>query len=144
MAALTSTVSFQGLSASKALRGSNPLPQSKAPLRAFKRVGAVAKHDYAIVELGSRQFKMAEDDVIYADKLSGVEVGDVVDLGRVLLLKSDGDKLNVGRPYLEGAKVTVQMIRTARAEKKVDIARKPLSVLKVLEVHGPAGKPIKK
>eukprot|EP00898_Chlorokybus_atmophyticus_P001958 jgi/Chlat1/2763/Chrsp187S00195 len=96
-------------------------------------------HTFAVVEVGSHQYRVAQDDIIYTEKLQGVEPGDQVELGRVLLL-GGGDKLAVGTPYVENAVVRAQMLRLANDRKKVfDVRPKIMSVLKVLELHGPEG-----
>jgi large subunit ribosomal protein L21 len=58
---------------------------------------------YAIVETGGKQYRVAPKQVLEIDSLDVVE-GDTVELDRVLLI-SDGEKLTVGTPVIEGAKV---------------------------------------
>lgn len=58
---------------------------------------------YAIVETGGKQYRVAPGDTILVERLAG-EVGDGVELGRVLLVSEDG-KTTVGHPYLEEARV---------------------------------------
>jgi large subunit ribosomal protein L21 len=58
---------------------------------------------YAIVEDGGKQYKAVEGQTIEVDRFQA-EVGDHVDLDRVLLI-TDGKKISVGTPYLEGVKV---------------------------------------
>ncbi|DBA68210.1 TPA: hypothetical protein ACH3X2_013828 [Trebouxia sp. C0005] len=41
---------------------------------------------FAVVELGPTQFKVTPDDLVYSEKLKGVDIGDEVSLNRVLLL----------------------------------------------------------
>lgn len=55
---------------------------------------------YAIFVVGGKQYRAQEGDVLYVEKLEG-EAGTEVTFDQVLLV---GDK--VGKPYVEGAKVT--------------------------------------
>ena len=58
---------------------------------------------YAIVETGGKQYKVTSGQVIEVERLDAVE-GSTVEMDRVLLI-ADGDKLTVGTPVVEGAKV---------------------------------------
>ncbi len=69
---------------------------------------------YAIIETGGKQYKVTPGQVIDVDHLK-VASGDSVELGRVLLI-GDGDKVTVGTPTVEGAKV----IATSQGEAKGD------------------------
>ena len=55
---------------------------------------------YAIIETGGKQIKVEQDAVIYVEKLAANE-GDEVVFDKVLF--ADG---KIGKPYVEGAKVT--------------------------------------
>jgi len=59
---------------------------------------------FAVVELGPTQFKVTPDDLVYSEKLKGVDVGDEVSLNRVLLL-GNAKTTMIGRPCIPGAKV---------------------------------------
>ena len=59
---------------------------------------------YAVVEQGGKQFKVAEGDVINIDLADVAPDAKGIELEKVLLV-SDGKKVKVGTPYLEGAKV---------------------------------------
>ena len=62
---------------------------------------------FAVVEVGSSQFKVSEGDVISANKIDGKEGDDIV-LDKVLLFANDDD-IRIGRPYLDGVKVTAKI-----------------------------------
>jgi large subunit ribosomal protein L21 len=70
---------------------------------------------YAVIESGSKQYRVAEGDVIRVEKLP-VEVGKKVDLERVLMV-SDGNEMKVGTPVLEGAQVTATVKGHGRGKK---------------------------
>ena len=60
---------------------------------------------YAIIKTGGKQYKVAEGDVIMVEKLSAAEGEAVVFDDEVLTVVNDGD-VKVGKPVVEGAKVT--------------------------------------
>ena len=70
---------------------------------------------YAIVEFKGNQFKAQKDAVLRVPKIEAKE-GDVLTIDTVLLV-SDGDNVSVGSPYVQGAKVTVQVERHLRDKK---------------------------
>lgn len=59
---------------------------------------------YAIIKTGGKQYRVAEGDVIRVEKLDAAE-GDAVVFDQVLTVVNDGD-VKIGKPLLEGAKVT--------------------------------------
>lgn len=69
---------------------------------------------YAIVETGGKQYRVTTGQVIDVDHLDMVD-GETVELDKVLLV-ADGDKVAVGTPIVEGAKV----LATSRGNGKTD------------------------
>jgi len=61
------------------------------------------KEIYAIIETGGKQYKVAPGQVIDVERLD-VGEGDTVELDRVLFI-ADGEKVTVGTPTIDGAKV---------------------------------------
>ena len=70
---------------------------------------------YAIIRTGGKQYRVKEGQRFKFEKLAG-EVGDTVDLGDVILL-ADGDKIQVGAPLLDKAKVTAKILSHGRGDK---------------------------
>jgi large subunit ribosomal protein L21 len=70
---------------------------------------------YAIIETGSKQYRVAEGDVIQVEKLH-VEEGKEVTFDRVLMV-SDGQEVKVGAPVIEGAQVTATVQGHGRGKK---------------------------
>ncbi len=70
---------------------------------------------YAVIKTGGKQYKVQEGDTIRVEKLDGKE-GDTIQLDSVLLL-TDGDKVTVGRPVIEGASVSATVKAQGRGEK---------------------------
>ena len=71
---------------------------------------------YAIIATGGKQYRVAQGDVIYVEKLDAAE-NDAVSFD-VLLVEKDGD-LKVGAPLVEGAKVEGKVLQQGRGEKIV-------------------------
>jgi large subunit ribosomal protein L21 len=70
---------------------------------------------YAVVESGGRQYKAIEGQAITVEQLP-YSVGDEIELDRVLLI-SDGDEVQVGRPVVEGAKVKATVLGDEKGPK---------------------------
>lgn len=59
---------------------------------------------YAVIEQGSKQYKVAEGDCVNIDLTDISPDAETIELDKVLLI-SDGEDVKIGTPYLEGAKV---------------------------------------
>lgn len=70
---------------------------------------------YAVIETGGKQYRVSEGDVLSVERISASE-GDKVVLDKVLLY-SDGEKVTVGNPYIEGAKVEAELVQNGKGEK---------------------------
>ncbi|MDO5707409.1 MAG: 50S ribosomal protein L21 [Andreesenia angusta] len=102
---------------------------------------------YAVVETGGKQYRVSEGDVLFVEKLEG-ETGDSVELDKVLLISDDSD-VKVGKPYLDGAKVSASIEEQGKAKKiivykfkaKKDYRRKqghrqPFTKIKINSING--------
>jgi len=69
---------------------------------------------YAVVQTGGKQYRVAEGDVIRVEKLDG-EAGSNVDLTHVAMI--GGDSVQVGTPWIDGGKVSAEIVKQARARK---------------------------
>ena len=63
---------------------------------------------YAIIESCGRQYKVAEGDVVFFEKLD-VEEGKKVTFDKVVLVSED-KKVEVGAPYVKGVKVEGKLV----------------------------------
>ncbi len=70
---------------------------------------------YAIIEACGKQYKVAEGDVVFFEKLDAEE-GKKVKFENVILLSDDG-KVEVGNPYVKGAKVEGKVVSHGKAKK---------------------------
>ncbi|MEE1060701.1 MAG: 50S ribosomal protein L21 [Ruminococcus sp.] len=69
---------------------------------------------YAVIETGGKQYKVTVDEVIFIEKLN-VEANDTVTFDVVAVGSDDGIK--VGAPYVEGAKVTAEVLKNGKGKK---------------------------
>jgi large subunit ribosomal protein L21 len=76
---------------------------------------------YAVVRTGGLQFRVAEGDTIRVPRMAA-DVGATVEIPDVLALMAGGE-LTVGRPRVEGATVTAEVVRHGRG-RKVTIYKK--------------------
>lgn len=70
---------------------------------------------YAVIATGGKQYRVSEGDVIFVEKLAG-EVDEAVVFDNVLTVVRDGD-VQVGAPYLAGAKVTGKVLKQGKDKK---------------------------
>jgi len=70
---------------------------------------------FAVIQTGGKQYKVAQNDVITVERLSG-DAGTTIELGDVLAV-SDGATLQVGSPLVPGAKVTAEVVEQTRGPK---------------------------
>ena len=67
---------------------------------------------YAVVEQGGKQYKVAEGDSLNIELTDVSPDAKTLEMDKVLLV-SDGEKVKIGTPYLEGAKVVASFKTTA-------------------------------
>lgn len=77
---------------------------------------------YAVIETGGKQYKVENGDVIYVEKLDA-EDGASVDFKVVAVSTDDGIK--VGAPYVDGAAVTGEVVKSGKGKKIIVATYKP-------------------
>lgn len=70
---------------------------------------------YAIIESCGKQYKVAEGDVVFFEKLDAEE-GKKVTFSNVILVSEDG-KVQVGNPYVKGMKVEGKVVSHGKGKK---------------------------
>jgi large subunit ribosomal protein L21 len=85
--------------------------------------GLWRKTIYAIIESGSKQYKVSPGQTIDVERL-GVSEGNSVDLEKVLLI-ADGNSVTVGRPTVAGARVVATSQGETKGEKLIVFKYKP-------------------
>lgn len=78
---------------------------------------------FAIIETGGKQYKVAEGDLLQVEKLAAAKTDGQVVFDKVLLV-ADGDKVQLGTPYLDGATVTAKFEAEGRSKKIVVVKYK--------------------
>src|SRR5258708_16460850 len=106
---------------------------------------------YAVLETGSKQYRVSAGDKLQIERLA-VEAGKPVTFDRVLLVNNDGN-LMVGAPTVPNATVQADVLEHIRGEKKIAFKmkrrkgyhktighRQELTVVKIKEINtGAAG-----
>ena len=69
----------------------------------------------AIIVTGGKQYRVAEGDVIFVEKLD-VAAGDTVNFDQVLAVV-DGETARFGAPAIEGATVTANVLKNGKSAK---------------------------
>jgi large subunit ribosomal protein L21 len=77
---------------------------------------------YAIVDIAGKQFKVAQDQYIYAPKMDG-EAGTAVSFDNVLLVDNNG-KIEVGAPTVKGVKVSGKILEHVKGNKVIVFKKK--------------------
>lgn len=70
---------------------------------------------YAIIESCGRQYKVAEGDVVFFEKLDAEE-GKKVTFDNVVMVSEEG-KVQIGNPYVKGVKVEGKVISHGKGKK---------------------------
>jgi len=77
---------------------------------------------YAVVKTGGKQYRVAKDDVIIVEKLSA-DAGAAIELDEVLIL-DNGKETVVGKPLVDGARVTATVLDQTRGKKIIVFKKK--------------------
>ena len=70
---------------------------------------------YAVIESGGKQHRVKLGEILQLEKLD-ISKGETVDFDKVMMI-GEGDKLEIGMPYVEGGKVTAEVVGHGRGEK---------------------------
>ena len=113
---------------------------------------------YAIIETGGKQYKVSPGQVLDVDRLDVAE-GNTVELDKVLLI-ADDERVTVGTPTVDGAKVIATSQGEGKAKKIIVLRYKPkvryrkktghrqiytrLAIDKIIEPGAAAGEPAKR
>ena len=69
---------------------------------------------HAIIETGGKQYRVAEGDIIFVEKLEA-EDGSAVNFDKVLAIL--GDTTKIGAPMVENAAVSGSVVKSGKAKK---------------------------
>ncbi len=87
---------------------------------------------YAIIKTGGKQYKVAEGDTIFVEKLDA-EVDGTYTFDQVLAI--GGEEVKVGSPLVEGATVTAKVLRQAKSKKIIVFKYKPKKTYRRKQGH---------
>ena len=96
------------------MNGSARVPQGTAPDSEPVNEG-VEKEMNAIIVTGGKQYKVAEGDILFIEKLDA-EAGATVKFDQVLAI-IDGEKATFGAPVVEGASVEATVVKNGKGKK---------------------------
>lgn len=83
--------------------------------------------EFAVIQTGGKQYKVAVGDVLKVEKIAGdFKPGDKITFDKVLLVDTGADT-KIGTPYLSGAAVEALFEEEGRADKVVVIRFKSKS-----------------
>lgn len=77
---------------------------------------------FAVIEDGSRQHRVSEGDLLSVDYRSEANVGDELAFDRVLLANGGGASV-IGKPVIDGASVTAEVILDEEKGPKLEIQK---------------------
>ncbi len=77
---------------------------------------------FAVLNTGGKQYKVSQGDLIEVEKLDG-DVGDKVTLSQVLMV-GEGEKVEVGSPYVSNCKVTGEVVEQGKGAKIIIFKKK--------------------
>jgi large subunit ribosomal protein L21 len=75
---------------------------------------------YAVILSGARQYRVIEGQKLKLEMLDA-EVGSTIDFDKILMVMN-GDNIQLGKPYVDGCKVTASVIGQGR-HKKIHIIK---------------------
>ena len=110
------------------------MEELSSPMRARparKEEKRTTKH--AIIVTGGKQYRVAEGDVLFIEKLE-VEAGAEVNFDQVLAV-IDGENAKFGTPVVEGATVTATVVKNGKGKKIRVFKMKPKKGYKRTQGH---------
>jgi large subunit ribosomal protein L21 len=88
---------------------------------------------YAVIETGGKQYRVEVGMELEVESLD-VELGKTVTIDRVLLV-ADGDVSSIGRPVVDGAAVSAEVVRQTRGDKVIAFKYRPKARRRVKKGH---------
>jgi large subunit ribosomal protein L21 len=88
---------------------------------------------YAVIETGGKQYRVEVGTELEVELLD-VEPGKNVTFDRVLLV-ADGDEASIGRPVVDGAAVSAEVVRLDRGPKLISFKYRPKARTRVKKGH---------
>ena len=70
---------------------------------------------YAVIESGGKQHRVMKGEILQLEKLKA-GAGDEVTFDRILMV-GEGQSVKIGTPYVEGGRVTAEVLKQGRGSK---------------------------
>ena len=77
----------------------------------------------AILETGGKQYRVAEGDTIYVEKLTAEDNSEVT--FDTVVAVFDSDRIKTGEPYVAGVTVTATVVKNGKAKKIIVYKMRP-------------------
>ncbi len=88
---------------------------------------------YAIVDIAGQQFKVEKGKKMYVHRLNAEE-GAQIEFSKIMLADDNG-KVIVGKPYVEGAKITAKVLKHLKGDKVLVFKKKRRNGYQKLNGH---------
>ena len=97
-------------------------------VKAVKAPKVADSKEFAVIKTGGKQYQVSVGETLDIEILKDGEFkpGDKIVFDKVLLV-DDGSNTTIGTPYIDGAKVTAELVESNRAKKITVIKYKPKS-----------------
>jgi len=83
----------------------------------------INKDMYAIVDIAGQQFKVEKEQKIFVHRLEAEE-GATVEFEKVYLVDNEEGVIKVGKPTIEGAKITTKVLTHLKGDKLIVFKKK--------------------
>ena len=70
---------------------------------------------YAVIESGGKQHRVSQGETLKVEKIEAA-TGENISIDKVLMV-GEGESVKIGAPYVEGGKVTVEVVSHGRHDK---------------------------
>lgn len=110
---------------------------------------------FAVIKTGGKQYRVAADMTIRIERIAG-DAGDTVEFASVLAV-GEGESVEIGSPFVEGALVTAELLEQGRGPKVISFKkrrrqnsrrtrghRQLLTTVRIAEILTGGAKPSKK
>ena len=89
---------------------------------------------YAVIETGGKQYRASVGDKFRVEKLPGETSTEII-FDKILVVAPDEGEVKFGTPYVEGARVTAEIVKQARADKVLVFKYKSKKNIRKMQGH---------
>lgn len=79
---------------------------------------------FAILETGSKQYRVEEGDTLEVEKINPADISGEEIVFRSVLLFRDGDRIVIGEPFVDEARVKARLVAAKKAPKIIVFKKK--------------------